>query len=78
MPDDFDVAQDRETAFRESAIAQHRHAAAVAAQMPSRDICGCECGCRDKIPEARRKAAPGCKRCFTCQTSADQHGECQR
>ena len=28
--------------------------------------------CRDEIPEARRKAVPGCTRCTKCQTIYDR------
>lgn len=78
MPDDFDLAQERETAFRETALLRHRCAGLVAAGMPSRDICGCSCGCDDQIPEARRKAVPGCTRCIACQTQVDRVGVCER
>jgi len=29
--------------------------------------------CDEPIPEARRKAVPGVRRCINCQSSADKH-----
>lgn len=31
----------------------------------------CE-GCGEEIPDARRKAVPGCTRCVSCQTEAER------
>jgi phage/conjugal plasmid C-4 type zinc finger TraR family protein len=40
---------------------------------PSLEFC---CICGGKIPEARRKAAPGCTKCISCQAEFESmHGK---
>jgi len=77
MPDDCDLAQERELAYREAALVWQR-AATLLQRGPGRTVCGCECGCNDPIPEARQQAAPGCTRCIACQTQVDRTRVCAR
>lgn len=68
MPADiFDRAQECESLFRQDAIA-HAQRLSGKATGPSRETC-IECG--NPIPEARRIAVPGVKRCITCQTQLE-------
>ena len=59
--DDVDLAQANQERFERKALA------AQLASMPSGEAAEeCE-DCGEPIPEARRKAAPGCTRCIGCQ-----------
>lgn len=66
MPDEFDIAQQREE--------QHR-AAAVRAIAPVGGA-GCEdcIGCGDPIPAKRRRALPSATRCIDCQHLFERSG----
>lgn len=60
--DDIERAQMLEGVYRKHALAAH------AAQRKScmTEVLDCE-ECGDPIPEARRKASPGCVYCVECQ-----------
>ena len=59
MPDIIDTASEIEELQRSNALAAHRiNRNAVSAER-------CE-GCGVSIPEARRKAYPGCTMCVSC------------
>lgn len=62
MPDEIDQAQ---------AINEDFQAAALRLQQHNREpanYTGTDCvDCEEEIPEARRKAMPGCLRCIDCQ-----------
>ncbi len=65
MADVIDQAQAYEERERAAAI-QRR----VAAVPHSEDVIDCrECG--DEIPEARRRAVPGCRTCAPCQAEME-------
>ncbi len=60
--DDIDYAQAINEQFLETALEDHRR------HMPTGEsLTHCE-DCGEEIPEARRKAVPGCRRCIDCQT----------
>lgn len=62
MPDDFDRAQEINDQFLDDALAEQQR------RLPrGKSLTECE-DCGEPIPEARRKAAPGCRRCIECQT----------
>jgi phage/conjugal plasmid C-4 type zinc finger TraR family protein len=61
MVDQFDLAQELDARYREQALTARQRVATFAAD--SRTNC-LDCG--DKIPEARRRALPGCIRCTLC------------
>lgn len=66
MADDLDRARERQEALNEQALADHRH------RRTNRiSYTHCE-ECDEKIPEARRVAAPGCTRCIDCQTEHEE------
>ena len=62
MPDDMDKAQAINEQFLDGVLADHRHRKPKG---ESRLDC---IDCEERIPEARRLAAPGCQRCIGCQT----------
>lgn len=65
--DDIDRAQDFDLLRREAALAEDRRRRAPApalAAMGDSTLCA-DCGF--PIPEARRRAVPGCRRCADCQ-----------
>ncbi len=62
MPDEIDQAQHHNEWHQRLALKQ---AQAKASTQPSRLEC---LDCEEPIPEARRQAVPGCKRCIDCQT----------
>lgn len=61
MPDEMDQVQNQIEQFQQQALAD---ATREVSQLPSRFDCQ---DCEEPIPESRRKAQPGCKRCVTCQ-----------
>lgn len=65
MPDDLDRAQEiTETLLADALAAQQR-------KMPKgKSLAECE-DCGEPIPEARRRAMPGCRRCIECQTTLE-------
>lgn len=62
MTDQFDRAHDLELAEWEL-----RQKAAIKPHAKEESALGCR-NCGDPIPEARRKAVPGCQLCIACQT----------
>jgi phage/conjugal plasmid C-4 type zinc finger TraR family protein len=71
MADIIDEANERTELYVAQAIDR--------ARMLDRDsVCGFEVGacqeCGGKIPEKRRRAAPGCRRCVECQMDFEQGG----
>lgn len=65
MPDDVDRAQEiNEQLLGDALAAQQRG-------MPrGESATHCE-DCGEPIPEARRKASPGCRKCIDCQTTLE-------
>lgn len=62
MPDEIDRAQEINEQLLGDALAQQQR------RMPRGESLA-ECvDCGEPIPEARRKAMPGCRRCIDCQT----------
>lgn len=61
MTDQFDRAQEIEQMQRDAALS-----ALEDIRAPRQTLEQCE-DCGDDIPEARRRAAPGCSRCIDCQ-----------
>lgn len=62
MPDDIDRAQEAADLFQQDALAAHLR------KVPQGESLA-ECiDCDEPIPEARRWAVPGCRRCIDCQT----------
>ena len=61
-PDEIDQAQAINEQFQEGILADHRRRQPAG---ESRETC---LDCDDPIPEARRRTAPGCRRCIGCQT----------
>lgn len=64
MTDVSDLATKREEELREDALQTMRRARDVASSQPSAQTCD---RCGEPIPEARREAVPGCRRCTSCQ-----------
>lgn len=65
MPDEMDRAQEINEQFLDDALAKHQR------NMPrGESLVECE-DCGEPIPEARRKAMPGCRRCIDCQTTLE-------
>lgn len=64
MADEIDRAQAYDQFYRDLALASHRYEPASAG------VDTCE-DCGEEIPEARRRAMPGCRRCIDCQTTLE-------
>lgn len=62
MSDIFDRAQELELRQREEALAAFASTISHGNSYSHCDDCG------DPIPDARRKAVPGCTRCVDCQS----------
>ncbi|GAB6191138.1 TraR/DksA C4-type zinc finger protein [Desulfocastanea catecholica] len=61
MADQFDRAQELDARYRQQALADQARRSARS------EVTRTHClDCGDAIPEARRKARPGCIRCITC------------
>ena len=67
MTDFFDRAQALELLLREDALRDQALRAGLAGKTETDSATECDCGAL--IPEARRKAVPGCQRCVKCQTA---------
>ncbi|MCP3942755.1 MAG: TraR/DksA family transcriptional regulator [Desulfobacteraceae bacterium] len=64
--DDCDLGSKHDDFFRRQALAKHLNR-----QSSGRSMVECsECG--EGIPEARRKAVPGCVRCVKCETKFER------
>lgn len=65
MPDEMDRVQEINEQFIDLALEEHQR------NMPSGEsLLECE-DCGEPIPEARRRAMPGCRRCIECQTTIE-------
>lgn len=66
--DEIDQAQGHNEDFQSFCLKQQQ------ASREPRNYTGSECvDCQKEIPEARRKASPGCCRCITCQEEFEIH-----
>ena len=65
MPDPTDMAQETEADYTRFAIEAAR------SHGNKSTLADCE-DCGEPIPEARRKAAPGCTRCLACQQTHER------
>jgi phage/conjugal plasmid C-4 type zinc finger TraR family protein len=75
MADDIDRASELEAWSRENALKQQRERAGFAepADWERRSAKWCiETDCGERIPDSRRKALPGVKRCVTCQETKER------
>ncbi len=70
MGDIIDRANDAADRFNQQAIDACRGGSQTA--RPSLTLC---IECSKPIPEERRKAAPGCKRCVSCQQDIEHDDE---
>lgn len=70
MADDVDRGQAQEEALRVRALRLWREQQGPALS-PQESARWCEF-CDDEIPEARRRAVPGCVRCVGCQTDLER------
>ena len=68
MPDEIDRAQEANDLFQSDALAAHQRRAQQARPGQGLDEC-VDCG--EPIPEARRRAVPGCQRCIDCQADSE-------
>ncbi len=71
MADEIDIAQANDEFFRDTALAEHFRRGM---RNTGREAVG-ECvECGAEIPEARRKAVPGCRLCVQCQEQFETNG----
>ena len=70
MPDDMDLCQQINQELIDDALKAHK------LRTWTGNGSATECAiCGEEIPEARRKAMPGCVKCIICQTEYEQmHG----
>lgn len=72
MTDDIDRASEREEQLRADALRDQARRAGLAGKTVADSAEYCEArGCGAPIPEARRRAVPGCKLCVACQAGAE-------
>lgn len=64
--DEADLAQQNQEHFQRLALKHHREN-----QLTGESASECE-DCGEPIPEARRLAAPGCRRCLSCQNQYER------
>jgi phage/conjugal plasmid C-4 type zinc finger TraR family protein len=69
MSDIVDRAEAREAIQREEAL--HRARLAITPAAASKVFC---VECEERIPNARRRAVPGCSRCVDCQEFLEKTG----
>jgi len=62
MADDMDIVQGINEQFQTAALEEHQRNRPTGPAATHCEDCG------DEIPEARRRAVPGCRRCIDCQT----------
>lgn len=68
MTDDIDRASEREEQLRADALREQARRAGLAGKTAADSATHCEArGCGARIPEARRRAVPGCQFCVACQ-----------
>ena len=73
MTDDIDRAQAREAQMLADALRDQARRAGLAGKTAADSAEFCEArGCGDPIPEARRRASPGCKHCLACQSQIEK------
>ncbi|EED67944.1 TraR/DksA family transcriptional regulator [Comamonas testosteroni] len=70
MTDFFDRAQARELQLREDALRDQTRRAGLSGKTEADSATECACGAL--IPEARRKAVPGCQRCVKCESAQER------
>lgn len=69
MPDEIDRANALNDDFQAAALRAARRRLAAGESLT-------ECiDCEEPIPEARRRAVPGCRRCIQCQRSHEMKTE---
>jgi phage/conjugal plasmid C-4 type zinc finger TraR family protein len=69
MPDDMDLCQQINQELIDDALAEHKRDRPTGLSLERCCVCG------EDIPEARRKAVPGCCKCVSCQMEWEQmHG----
>jgi len=71
MVDQFDRAQELDACFLRQALDMQARAAR-AGSGASREFC---IDCEEEIPQARRRAAPGCLRCVGCAEEYEREGK---
>lgn len=74
MADVFDRAQEADASFRTLSIDAIRRLAAQRNAAESAFACA---WCGEAIPEARRKAVPGCDLCVSCQEQKEHLKDCR-
>lgn len=68
LTDDIDRAQAREAEMLADALRDQARRAGLAGKTVADSATYCEGrGCGQEIPEARRRAVPGCQLCVACQ-----------
>lgn len=76
MPDEVDRASETYAVILEAGIARQRRNARPCHPRPAGEGLGVrECvDCGDRIPDARKKAVPGCQKCIGCQNAFERRG----
>ena len=72
MSDDVDRAGEREQMVRDHALQAQARRAGLAGKTMADSAEFCACGV--VIPQARRRAVPGCQRCVACQEDIERSG----
>lgn len=73
MVDDIDRAQAREAEMLGDALRDQARRAGLVGRTASDSAEFCQArGCGEEIPEARRRASPGCKYCLACQAQIEK------
>ncbi len=73
MSDDVDRASEREAIAREDALRDQARRAGLQNKTVADSAKVCQArGCGEPIPQARRKALPGCQLCVACQQRAEK------
>ena len=74
MTDDIDRAQAREAELLADALRDHARRAGLVGKTMADSAEDCQApGCGQEIPEARRRAVPGCQFCVACQTRQEKN-----
>ena len=73
LTDDIDRAQAREAEILADALRDQALRAGLAGKTVADSAQVCQArGCGKPIPEARRRASPGCKYCLACQAQIEK------
>lgn len=73
LTDDIDRAQAREAEILSDALRDQNLRAGLAGKTAADSAMYCEGrGCGKEIPEARRRAVPGCQLCVACQACQEK------